>query len=146
MIGFSLDFYLYSTNNRLSLHCLLSNTKIERAIFQILKLAIAMTTNELLQTTQNDIASASNVIDQMISMSILGYGDSNNQNLNKSASNQESTSRRSRSPRFVYQIKLIEVFRRETAMKLVIITSLICHSFQNTVFYSIKGKSVNKIF
>jgi hypothetical protein len=58
-----------------------------------------MTTNDILQNSDNDRTSASNAIDQMISMSILNQEESNNQN------SDQTNNTRSWSPRFVFHIK-----------------------------------------
>jgi hypothetical protein len=54
------------------------------------------TTNDILSRDDNDLTSASNAIDQMISMSILDHADSN--------SDQTNTARVNWSPRFVSHI------------------------------------------
>jgi len=65
------------------------------------------TTADRLQNTDNDLTSASNAIDQMISMSILDHPDPNNQNSEKSILEQTSGNRTTWSPRFVFQIKYL---------------------------------------
>jgi len=63
------------------------------------------TTNERLQNTNNDLTSASNAIDQMISMSIFDHNDSNNQNFEKSLLDETNNTRTNWSPRCVFQIE-----------------------------------------
>jgi hypothetical protein len=57
------------------------------------------TTNELLQSSDNDLTSPSNAIDQMISMAILDHADPNS---DKAILNQTSNTRINGSPRFVF--------------------------------------------
>jgi hypothetical protein len=59
------------------------------------------TTNDLLQNTDSNLTSASNAIDQMISMSILDHADPNNQNSDKSLLDQTDNAR-SFFPGFVF--------------------------------------------
>jgi hypothetical protein len=59
------------------------------------------TTNDMLQNTDNNLTSASNAIDQMISMSVLNHEDPNNQNSDKTILDQTNNTR-SWSPRFVF--------------------------------------------
>jgi hypothetical protein len=63
------------------------------------------TTNDRLQNTNNDLTSASNAIDQMISMSIFDHNDSNNQNFEKSLLDETNNTRTNWSPRCVFQIE-----------------------------------------
>lgn len=64
------------------------------------------TMNELSQNNDNELTSASNAIDQMISMSIYDHNDPNNQNSDKSIFDQTNNNRSNWSPRFVFTNKI----------------------------------------
>jgi hypothetical protein len=65
------------------------------------------TTNEFLPGNENDLISASNAIDEMISMSIIDHEDPNSEKLILDQTNNTS---RNWSPRYVFQNKIDQVF------------------------------------
>ena len=61
-------------------------------------------TTEMLQNSDNDLSSASDAIDQMISMSIANHNpDPNNPNSDKSTVEQTNINRQNCSPRLVWK-------------------------------------------
>jgi len=88
------------------------------------------TTNDLLQNTDDDLTSASNAIDQMISMSIYDHTNPNNQNSDRLLLDQMNNTRTNSSPRFVFQIEQFEfLLVVNIVIRLNMIESSVYHTF-----------------